>query len=191
MPYRIGGVRPHVQAAAEEIGDKFDVKIIHGMGVRPGRGSDHPLGLALDFMVGPNTGDDLAAYTMMNAARLGVKYIIWKQRIWQRDQGLKWKPMEDRGTPTANHMDHVHVSFNNTPGVGSVIPGIGEGGGGALDAIEDDAKDSQLGQIYAAFKGFQRVFDWLNQPGNWLRILAFLGGFALLFIGLVRMTKNA
>jgi hypothetical protein len=190
MPYRIGPVRPHVQAAAEEIGDKFEVRIIHGVGIRPGRGSDHPTGLALDFMVGSKKGDDLADYAMANAARLGIKYIIWKQRIWNRDKGLSWKPMEDRGNPTANHMDHVHISFNNSPGVGNIIPGIGENGGGAFDTIEDAARDSQLGEIYRTFQAFTKMFAWLNSPGNWLRILAFLGGAALLFTALVRMTNG-
>ena len=39
-----------------------------------------------------------------------MKYVIWRQRYWE--PGGSWEPMEDRGSPTANHMDHVHVTVN-------------------------------------------------------------------------------
>jgi hypothetical protein len=38
---------------------------------------------------------------------LGMKYVIWQQAILQSKDG-QWEPMADRGSPTANHMDHVH-----------------------------------------------------------------------------------
>lgn len=48
--------------------------------------------------------------------RLGVQYIIWRQRIWNAtrsdDRGrvswASWRRMDDRGSPTENHMDHIH-----------------------------------------------------------------------------------
>jgi hypothetical protein len=106
----VGAVKPHVKAAAEEIGGKFGISTIHGIGERSGA-SDHPLGLALDFMVGTDKarGDNVTAYAIDNRARLRVKYVIWQQRIWQA--GV-WKGMADRGSKTANHYDHVHVSFH-------------------------------------------------------------------------------
>src|SRR5215207_5953912 len=105
----LGAVKPHVRAAALEIGNKFDIAIIHGIGARTGI-SDHPLGLALDFMVGSDqaTGDQIADFIKQNWQRLGVKYEIWRQRI---DDGGGWEAMENRGSTTANHFDHVHVSF--------------------------------------------------------------------------------
>ena len=60
-------------------------------------------------------GDQLADYVLANRARMGVKYVIWKQRI---NHGSGWVPMEDRGSNTANHFDHVHASFNARPGTG-------------------------------------------------------------------------
>lgn len=74
--------------------------------------SDHPDGLAIDFMVSTSTGDALAAYVLENQSRFGVKYVIWRQRY---NDGGGWSYMEDRGSSTANHYDHVHVSFR--PGV--------------------------------------------------------------------------
>jgi hypothetical protein len=54
------------------------------------------------------TGDAIAACALENMKALGVTYVIYQQRI---DDGSGWRVMEDRGSPTANHEDHVHVSF--------------------------------------------------------------------------------
>ena len=102
-------VKPHVRAAAEEIGTRYSVNTVGGVGYRPGK-SDHPTGYALDFMCNSPQGDGIAEYAYRNAARLKVKYIIWKQRIRHPNGG--WRQMGDRGGATANHMDHVHISFN-------------------------------------------------------------------------------
>jgi len=86
---------------------------------RPGDPRDHGVGKACDFMessggVMPTAarqahGDQVAAWAIANASRLGIKYVIWKQRIYDmRSPG--WTAMADRGGITANHFDHVHVS---------------------------------------------------------------------------------
>lgn len=107
--YNLGGVKPHVRSAAEELGSKFAIGTVYGVGQRSGK-SDHPTGYALDFMCSPAQGDALADSAFNNAGRLKVKYIIWQQRI--RYPGGAWKRMADRGSVTANHKDHVHVSFS-------------------------------------------------------------------------------
>jgi hypothetical protein len=43
---------------------------------------------------------------------LGVKYVIFEQKIYGSWTGWKAERMEDRGGPTANHMDHPHISFH-------------------------------------------------------------------------------
>ncbi len=80
-------------------------------GYRPNAG-EHSTGQAIDFMTGgsSSTGDAVAAFVQANYGSYGVKYIIWKQRYWAPGEG--WSTMEDRGSPTANHMDHVHVTVN-------------------------------------------------------------------------------
>lgn len=108
--YDVGAVKSHVQAAADEIGNKFGVETIGGLAGRAGI-SDHPKGLALDFMVTGNRGDQIAEYAVNNAERLRVSYVIWYQKINSLD-GRGWRTMEDRGGDTANHKDHVHVSFH-------------------------------------------------------------------------------
>ncbi|WP_214325522.1 coiled-coil domain-containing protein [Nonomuraea sediminis] len=86
---------------------------------RSGGGGEHPLGRACDFMMssggtmpsGANNalGDQIAAWALKNQDKLGVKYVIWKQRI---NMGSGWRAMEDRGSITENHYDHVHISMN-------------------------------------------------------------------------------
>ena len=68
-------------------------------------------------MVDTATGNDLAACVLRNQDALGVKYVIWRQRI---NFGSGWKAMEDRGGETANHFDHVHVSFDKGAGDGDL-----------------------------------------------------------------------
>jgi hypothetical protein len=64
-------------------------------------------------MVDRATGDRLAGCALNNRAALGITYVIWRQRI---NFGNGWQPMEDRGGITANHYDHVHVSFGDAAG---------------------------------------------------------------------------
>lgn len=114
--------QPAVRAVAELVGGMFGVPTVLGYGQRTTPNSDHPKGLALDFMVGTDRGmgDSVAAYLQRNAAQLGVTYVIWRQRIWSTEHD--WRPMEDRGSITANHFDHVHVSFAPQGGGSRTLP---------------------------------------------------------------------
>ncbi|MFB9963483.1 coiled-coil domain-containing protein [Sinosporangium siamense] len=93
----------------------------YGVGcLRPGDPGEHGKGRACDFMTSPggrvSTGDDeargdaLAQWCINNGRRLGIMYIIWKQRYYDIRTGGGWDTMSDRGGATANHYDHVHVS---------------------------------------------------------------------------------
>jgi hypothetical protein len=68
-------------------------------------------------MVDRSTGDQLAQCALDNQEAMGVKYVIWEQRI---NHGNGWTSMEDRGGATANHFDHVHVSFEAGAGGGDL-----------------------------------------------------------------------
>ncbi len=100
-------VQSQVTEAGIELRCRFGVETVYGVAGRAGT-SDHPAGLALDLMVDRDPGEDLAEYAVANMDRLGIKYVIYRQRI---NTGSGWEAMEDRGGATANHMDHVHVSF--------------------------------------------------------------------------------
>jgi peptidoglycan DL-endopeptidase CwlO len=87
---------------------------------RPGDPGDHGTGRACDFMVSAGgampsaensaVGDAIAQYAIDHADRLGIKYVIWKQRIWDVRSSGGWSQMGDRGSITANHYDHPHIS---------------------------------------------------------------------------------
>ncbi|RFS82462.1 hypothetical protein D0T12_27070 [Actinomadura spongiicola] len=87
---------------------------------RPGDPQDHGSGRACDFMEStggrmPSAsaqahGDRVAQYVIANGSRLGIKYVIWKQRIYDMRSGGGWRTMENRGSVTQNHYDHVHIS---------------------------------------------------------------------------------
>ena len=81
-------------------------------GLRPGDSGDHGSGLAVDFMVpvGSDLGDAIANYAINNMGAHNISYVIWEQQIYGGWTG-GWEWMEDRGSVTANHYDHVHVSF--------------------------------------------------------------------------------
>lgn len=78
---------------------------------------DHGTGTALDIMVSSSAeGAAVAQYVIDNYASLGVSYIIWEQQFYSTQNNIygaanTWGAMPDRGSATANHYDHVHVSL--------------------------------------------------------------------------------
>jgi hypothetical protein len=98
---------PHVRPVVQEVAGRFGVSTVI---TRPGHSPTQ--GRAADFMVYSDRakGDAVAQYVIDNAARFRVEYVIWKQRIYLVSSG-SWRAMEDRGSPTANHLDHPHVAF--------------------------------------------------------------------------------
>jgi peptidoglycan DL-endopeptidase CwlO len=89
---------------------------------RSGGSGEHPLGRACDFAAetggfggvatGANRtyGNNLAAYFVKNASRLGVLYVIWFKQIWLPGSG--WKAYNGGGDPSSDHTNHVHLSVN-------------------------------------------------------------------------------
>jgi hypothetical protein len=72
---------------------------------------DHGSGRAIDIMISGATGWEIAEFVRANASSLGVSYIIYSQKIWSVDRaGEGWRYMSSRGSATADHYDHVHVS---------------------------------------------------------------------------------
>ncbi|MFT4215912.1 MAG: hypothetical protein QM619_01825 [Micropruina sp.] len=85
--------------------------------------SEHKEGRALDWHMDSRKAGDRAKVaqavkwiTANNgevAYRLGIMYIIWNQKIWSiYYQELGWRKMASRGSWTANHKDHVHISLS-------------------------------------------------------------------------------
>jgi uncharacterized protein YraI len=55
-------------------------------------------------------GDKVSRMTLNQWSSYRTWYVIWRQRINYND-GRGWIGMEDRGSITQNHYDHVHTSF--------------------------------------------------------------------------------
>ena len=110
-------LQPQAEAFRQEIAAKFGITNIGGY--CEGDPEDHGKGLAVDVMVPTNSelGDQVAQYAIDNMDRAGISYIIWKQQFYMPVNNIygpanTWNQMPDRGGDTANHNDHVHISFN-------------------------------------------------------------------------------
>ena len=72
---------------------------------------EHGQGRAIDIMTTGETGWAVANFLRANYSALGIEYIIFSQNIWSVERsGEGWRGMSDRGSTTANHYDHVHVT---------------------------------------------------------------------------------
>lgn len=110
-------LKPQAEAFRQEIAAKFGITNIGGY--RAGDPDDHGKGLAVDVMVPTSSqlGDQVAQYAIDNMDRAGISYVIWKQQFYMPVDNIygpanTWNQMPDRGGDTANHNDHVHISFN-------------------------------------------------------------------------------
>lgn len=166
MAYDLDKVKPHVRAAAEEVGPKFGIKNIGGWratGSVPN--SDHPKGLALDFMTfQKKVGDSLSAYLVANADRLGITYVIWWGKIWQHGE---WK----RYNGANPHVDHVHASFSSSGAAGGIPVGIP-----GIDGLSSGV--AVLGKL-------ETIAEKLSDPELWKRIGLFVLGANLVIFGIL------
>jgi hypothetical protein len=168
MAYALGAVKPHVKKAAEYFGQKHGYSVVYGwraVGSVPN--SDHPKGLALDFM-GSNKakGDALATDALAQKATFGITYVIWRRRI---NKGAGWEYYDG----PSDHYDHVHISFGETAGSINTVP-VGN------PLVPDWAEQIRLlvGYIETGLK-------WLVEPSSWARISMFGVGFILVVVALV------
>ena len=101
------GLQPNTILAARAVSARFP-QIADIDGVRPDSKPWHPSGLAIDIMI-PNPespegialGEEVLAFAMANAARLGLQDVIWR--------GTYYTPGGPRGTGYG-HYDHVHIT---------------------------------------------------------------------------------
>lgn len=114
------------------IRDQWGFKSIGGYANRNIAGtnskSDHATGHALDVMTAINgdykseaavkRGWQLAKWAQENADHLGIKYVIYYDKIWSASKAAQgWRdyghPGVNSGGDTVQHRDHVHLSFND------------------------------------------------------------------------------
>jgi len=73
---------------------------------------EHASGKALDIMTSDvELGNAIAEFLQAHASELHLFDILWRQHIWTPVRASEgWRLFPDRGSATANHFDHVHVS---------------------------------------------------------------------------------
>ena len=105
-------ITPRMREVRDEVDRRFGPFSAIGC-YRPGSDGEHPLGRACDFMLSSGgvmpaaasiqKGYDIAAWAQANASRLGIMYIIYRQRIWDvRMASSGWVPM---GGPRQHHRE--------------------------------------------------------------------------------------
>ncbi|MFA4088874.1 tail tape measure protein [Mycobacteroides chelonae] len=115
---------------------------------------EHSSGNAIDVMIpgwdtpqGMVLGNQVAGFLAKNREQLGLDGFIWRQASYGYGGSFSdGKQMGDRGSPTQNHMDHLHVMLGKGRGAGAAAVGLptssislpsatgmsGGGGGGGL-----------------------------------------------------------
>lgn len=130
---------------------------------------DHPSGRAADIMIpnwdteeGKQLGDDILEYLYGNRDYFQVEYFIWRQKyIPAEGEG---NIMEDRGSPTQNHYDHIHVTtighgfpkegqkYGEAPEGGSEVPGSPSGVAGEdcdpIAGVDVGLNDGEIPEEY-------------------------------------------
>ncbi|MEV4357819.1 hypothetical protein [Nonomuraea sp. NPDC049625] len=119
LPGGADNITPRMRLVKQLVQERFGVP--NGIGCYRAiqDGGEHPLGRACDFMLSRGgampsgaevaRGNEIAEWAIKNSKRLGIMYIIYRQRIWHARTG-SWRTMSDRGGTTANHYDHPHIS---------------------------------------------------------------------------------
>jgi hypothetical protein len=126
--YEGGGLVLGDQQLSSIIKQRFGINDIGGWRPQDKYG-EHSTGRALDVMVGNDRakGDAVRDFVLANADAVDLKWVIWRQHLTYPGGG--GYDMEDRGSPTANHMDHVHI-FSGT-GIANGLRGALKGNLGA------------------------------------------------------------
>ena len=107
------GVSPYIVKIHEAVCAAFPEVTTYGTFRGASISGDHETGHAVDIMTSGARGWQIAEFVRKNYALFGVTYIIYSQKIWSVERsGEGWRGMPDRGSTTANHYDHVHVSVN-------------------------------------------------------------------------------
>ncbi|MEE2034653.1 peptidoglycan DD-metalloendopeptidase family protein, partial [Rhodococcus chondri] len=139
-----------------------------------GYATDHTEGRAVDAMIpdyrsgdGVALGDEITDYVLANADALGVEYVIWRQTYYP--VGGAPSLMEDRGSETENHYDHVHVSVRGQ-GTDERLVSWGSlpgGSGNATAAAADCLISGQgLGDRLADGSVPLEFVPWLERAGS-------------------------
>lgn len=194
MPYGLDDrTKEHVRRAADYFGSAHDISSVGGWSARGSvPNSDHPKGLALDFMTrSRSTGDALAADLIRQANAWNVKYVIWWRQIWSPGKG--WRPYHG----PSSHTDHVHASFGAKPGTGVPDAGSRPPGVNVLDPLgvagavrEVGAKVGAIGDQFAKVGKVAELMTRAFLPTSLVRGAAAFAGTIFVLIGIWFLSRE-
>lgn len=128
---------------------------------------DHPSGLALDTMTFDPAGTQVNDWLHQQKDALALNYTIWKQ--FYKPAGGGGNMMEDRGSPTQNHMDHIHSLFNANGVAGIQDGGAGsDNGGGFWDSLVGAVRGSATWGYKQIMKPLREVVEKTTNLGGGL-----------------------
>lgn len=154
------------------------VTSIGGWRANGGAATDHPEGRAIDLMIpewqgsqGKQLGDEIVGHFLANADFYEVDYVIWRQHITFAD-GTGYQ-MEDRGTPTENHYDHVHVTLKTSAmaTAGQLVGSGPEGGSAAVSRTSGDLQcESPFTDVDGTLNSVEGIPEdlrpWIGRAGG-------------------------
>lgn len=135
---------------------------------------DHPSGRGIDVMIpnyatseGQELGTQIKDWLFANRGELNIDYMIWQQ-VYIPSSGTGNK-MEDRGNPTQNHFDHIHITT-----FGGGFPSAGEtytmetinAGGGSYGIGVGCASGPTAGGDLAVGTVPPEVEPWVRRAGG-------------------------
>ncbi|MCE5292024.1 MAG: peptidoglycan DD-metalloendopeptidase family protein [Nocardiaceae bacterium] len=137
--------------------------------------ADHPDGRAVDVMIpnyetgaGVELGNAVRDWVLSNAEFFHVEYVIWRQTYYT--PGQSGSAMEDRGSPTANHFDHVHVTVaGGGHDDASTAWGVAPEGTAPAPAVTGSCEDSTAGESGTDVRAGSvpgEFLPWLRQAGS-------------------------
>lgn len=164
-----GGLVPNAVQLNRVLSQQFPELQKIGGWREPDGFNEHSSGEALDIMVGSNKelGDRINTFLLQNGKAFGLQYDLWQQRQWNPDGSTSG--MDNRGSPTANHMDHVHARVR--PGAATPLSSIGDMP--ALAGLPAGEGDPRLRDAYQrvqdrehAVRQAQARFDTVKDKGD-------------------------
>ncbi|WP_330766999.1 M23 family metallopeptidase [Rhodococcus sp. M8-35] len=170
------GLQVDAKKLARAMHLKFGDRIssIGGWRADGGYASDHPDGRAVDVMIphyrsgdGVALGDAITDYVLAHAEFFDVEYVIWRQTYYP--PGGAPSLMEDRGSETENHFDHVHVTVRGQGTDERLVSwGALPGGSGNATAIAADCLVSGegIGDRLADGTVPPEFVPWLERAGS-------------------------
>lgn len=158
------GMVPNNVKLLSAIEQMFPGTTAHADVSRNDKYGEHGSGEALDIMVGSNKelGDRINAFLLQNAQTFGLQYNLWQQRQWNPDGSTSG--MENRGSPTQNHMDHVHARVKAGAATGD-MPALAALPEGSMDPRLRDAVQRVQDREHAVRQA-QARFDAVKDKGD-------------------------